>query len=227
MIRPLGPDAIQSRIAALQSRMDQRFGRPMDPAPATPAVAGQGVMGFDSASNEAIGLIGPIGLGKSSGNPTPLPGVMGGTNVAPMNPFGPQATVNTVDRAPAWLHEPISAAAANADIDAALLEAVVAVKSGFDPNRVDDAGSKGLTQLDPSIALALGLKNPFDPQENLNTGARYLGQMMRQFGDPRLAVAAYNAGPGPVQRAGGVPAGRGTEQFVNEVLAQFQAIKAQ
>lgn len=115
--------------------------------------------------------MGPIGVGKSSGNPTPLPGVMGGTNVAPMNPFGPQATVNTVDRAPAWLHEPISAAAANADVDAALLEAVVAVKSGFDPNRVDASGGSLPNWIEHCHRTRPG-RIHLIPQENLNTGAR-------------------------------------------------------
>ncbi len=225
MIRPLGPDGIQSRMAALQAKIDDRLGRPMDTALAAPAVPSQANMGFDMASNQALGLIGPIGRGGGTGMPTPLPGVTSTNGLAPMNPFGSQASVNTIDRAPAWLHEPINSAANSAGVDAALLEAVVAVQSGFDPNQSSESGAKGLTMLDPTTATALGLKNPLDPQENLNAGAKYLGQMVRQFGDPRLAVAAYNLGPGPVQRAGGVPAAGDTQNFVNKVLAHFEAIK--
>ena len=114
----------------------------------------------------------------------------------------------------------INAAAASNGIDPALLKGLVAQESGFDPNARSGAGAVGLTQLMPGTAAALGVTDPTDPAESLQGGARYLREQLDRFGgDERLALAAYNAGPGAVSKYGGVPPYAETQGYVNKVLA--------
>lgn len=108
-------------------------------------------------------------------------------------------------------------------LDPALLAAMVKVESGFDPRAVSPAGAKGLLQLMDATARALGVQDPFDPAQNLEGGARYFRQLLERFGgDVRLALAAYNAGPGAVQRAGGIPPYPETQRYVELVLATWR-----
>ena len=119
-------------------------------------------------------------------------------------------------------------AASEQGIDPALLKALVKAESGFNPNAVSSAGAQGLAQLMPATGRGLGVTDPFDPQQSLNAGARYLANALRQFGgDPSLALAAYNAGPGAVQRYGGIPPFAETQAYVPRVLAYMEQYKAE
>jgi soluble lytic murein transglycosylase-like protein len=114
----------------------------------------------------------------------------------------------------------INAAATSNGIDPALLKGLVQQESGFDPNARSGAGAVGLTQLMPGTATALGVTNPTDPVQSLQAGARYLREQLDRFGgDERLALAAYNAGPGAVAKYGGVPPYAETQGYVNKVMA--------
>jgi soluble lytic murein transglycosylase-like protein len=120
----------------------------------------------------------------------------------------------------------IDAAAASNGIDPALLKGLVSQESGFDPNARSGAGALGLTQLMPGTAASLGVSNPLDPAQSLQGGAKYLRQQLDRFGgDERLALAAYNAGPGAVQRYGGVPPYSETQNYVNSVMAKANAYR--
>ena len=114
----------------------------------------------------------------------------------------------------------INAAATGNGIDPALLKGLVQQESGFDPNARSGAGAVGLTQLMPSTAAALGVTDPTDPAQSLQGGARYLREQLDRFGgDERLALAAYNAGPGAVAKYGGVPPYAETQGYVSKVMA--------
>jgi soluble lytic murein transglycosylase-like protein len=120
----------------------------------------------------------------------------------------------------------IDAAAATNGIDPALLKGLVSQESGFDPNARSGAGALGLTQLMPGTAASLGVTNPLDPAQSLQGGAKYLRQQLDRFGgDERLALAAYNAGPGAVARYGGVPPYAETQNYVNNVMAKAAAYR--
>ena len=120
----------------------------------------------------------------------------------------------------------INAAADQYDLDPALIKAVIERESGGNPHTVSSKGAKGLMQLMDGTARELGVSNSFDPGQNIQGGARYLRQMLDRFdGDLELALAAYNAGPGTVERYGGVPPYEETQQYVSRVKASFDAYK--
>ena len=114
------------------------------------------------------------------------------------------------------------AAARRHGLDPDLLWAVARAESGLNPHAVSPAGAMGLMQLMPATARALGVRDPFDPEQNVEAGARYLRQQLERFGDIRLALAAYNAGPHAVERYGGVPPYRETQAYVERVLALWR-----
>lgn len=96
---------------------------------------------------------------------------------------------------------------------------LVQQESGWNPRAVSHKGAIGLAQLMPDTARLLGV-DPEDPQQNLDGGARYLSEQFRAFGDWRLALAAYNAGPGAVKEHGGVPPFRETQDYVRAILGR-------
>ena len=115
--------------------------------------------------------------------------------------------------------EMINAAAQKYGLDPALLKALIRQESNFNPNARSPAGAAGLTQLMPGTAASLGVSNPLDPRQAIDGGAKYLSQQLKAFGgDVRKALAAYNAGPGAVQRHGGIPPYAETQNYVRAVM---------
>ena len=113
----------------------------------------------------------------------------------------------------------ITSAATKHGVDPALLKALIRQESNFNPNARSPAGASGLTQLMPATAAGLGVSDPTDPAQAIEGGAKYLRQQLDRFGnDPAKALAAYNAGPGAVQRFGGVPPYAETQNYVQKVL---------
>lgn len=118
----------------------------------------------------------------------------------------------------------ISQVATEEGVEPALLEALVSVESNFNPRARSAAGAQGLTQLMPGTARALGVHDPFDPAQNLRGGAKYLRQMLGKYGDISTALAAYNAGPGAVDRFQGIPPFRETQDYVRRVQERYGLI---
>ena len=122
----------------------------------------------------------------------------------------------------------ITAAAEEYRLPIALLKAVMAVESNFDHQAVSEAGAMGLMQLMPGTALDMYVADPWNPEENIRGGARYLRILANQYGgDMVLTLAAYNAGPEAVRRAGQrVPRIPETQEYVRKVVALYNAFKA-
>ena len=115
----------------------------------------------------------------------------------------------------------IAELAARFDLSPSLLEAVVWQESRWRENAVSPVGARGLAQLMPGTARYLGV-DPADPFQNLEGGARYLREQLDRFdGDLEKALAAYNAGPGRVERAGGIPNIRETKQYVAAIMGRL------
>jgi soluble lytic murein transglycosylase-like protein len=125
---------------------------------------------------------------------------------------------------PADIDTAIEQAAARHNVDPNLVRAVVKVESNFNPNAVSRKGAMGLMQLMPSTARQLNVKNPFDPEQNVDAGVRHLKQLLQSYGgDIKLTLAAYNAGAGAVARSSGVPHYAETQNYVRRITNLYYA----
>jgi soluble lytic murein transglycosylase-like protein len=194
----LGPQAAVARIAELQRLISQvRCG-------GTPSNGGASF----AAALAGAGAGGPAAFGAanvSAGAPTPP---AGGTASAPYDGL-------------------VASAAQRYGLDPALLHGLIQQESGFDPSAASGAGAQGLCQLMPGTAASLGVSDPLDPAQSIDGGARYLKAQLDAFGgDPSLALAAYNAGPGAVHRYGGVPPYAETQAYVQKVMGYANAYRS-
>lgn len=120
----------------------------------------------------------------------------------------------------------IDAAALAHGLDPKLLHALVITESAYRADARSPVGAGGLTQLMPATAAELGVRDRFDPVENLRGGADYLARQILRFGDLRLALAAYNAGPARVARLGRIPDIAETQSYVATVVDCYLALTA-
>ncbi|HJP82938.1 MAG TPA: lytic transglycosylase domain-containing protein [Fimbriimonadaceae bacterium] len=145
---------------------------------------------------------------------------------APVNPFVADPALKTIVT-PDELRPMITRVATENGLEPALLESLVEAESNFNPSAISSKRAIGLTQLMPDTAKELGVADPFDPAQNLQGGAKYLAGLLKRFGnDQEKAIAAYNAGPGAVERFGGIPPYRETQSYVQKVLSLYRSKKA-
>lgn len=111
------------------------------------------------------------------------------------------------------------------DIDSALVKAIITVESNSDPNAVSRKGAQGLMQLMPQTCEHLNVTRPFDPRENIVGGVKYIKGLLASYGDLRLALAAYNAGPGTVKKYAGIPPYRETINYVKRVIRYYKKFR--
>jgi soluble lytic murein transglycosylase-like protein len=157
-------------------------------------------------------------LAKQSGSSAA--GTTGGTT------GGTSASLQPVARRPVpqCYRNLVSDAARRHELDPNLLSAVICQESGFHADAVSKAGAVGLMQLMPDTARSLGVANPFDPQQNVEGGSLLLRQLLdRYHGRVDLALAAYNAGSGAVDKYGGVPPFAETQAYVKNILSSYRS----
>jgi soluble lytic murein transglycosylase-like protein len=204
----IGPQAAVARIAELQGLIAQTGcgGAASNGGSSfAAALAGAGAI-QPTAAAAAVGLSGANGTAGAVGAAGGYDAIGGGS--APYDGL-------------------VTAAAQRYGIDPALLHGLIQQESAFHPSAASGAGAQGLCQLMPGTAAALGVSNPLDPAQSIDGGARYLKAQLDAFGgDPSLALAAYNAGPGAVHRYGGVPPYAETQGYVQKVLGYANAYRA-
>jgi soluble lytic murein transglycosylase-like protein len=133
-------------------------------------------------------------------------------------PYAPNALTS------AQIDTLVANASTSQRLPAGLIRAVLMSESAGNPSAVSNAGAEGLMQVMPGTAAGCGISNPFDPQQNVACGTRYLrGLLARYHGDVTLAVAAYNAGPGAVDKYGGVPPYAETRAYVARVITAYRS----
>ena len=119
----------------------------------------------------------------------------------------------------------IKKASNSSGVPAELVWAVVSAESNFNYRAISPRGALGLMQLMPETAAELGVRDPFDPEENITAGAKYLRQLLKQHNDMGHALAAYNAGPATVARHKGIPPFEETRKYVAKVMASYSKEK--
>ena len=191
-------------IAAVQSRIAELSGAPPANAP-DPAALSTGAPRFATALATAM---------------APAPGAAQGA-ASDASPLAPAPVP------PAQIDALVQQNAGTWQVDPALIKAVIANESGFDAHATSKVGAQGLMQLMPDTAASLGVRDAYDPSQNVAGGARYLRGLLDRFGgDTRRAVAAYNAGPGAVEKYGDVPPYAETQNYVQNVLASYDKYRA-
>jgi soluble lytic murein transglycosylase-like protein len=120
-------------------------------------------------------------------------------------------------------HQAISEAASRHQVDAALIKAIIMAESRFNPKAISRCGAQGLMQLMPKTAEALGVEDTFDPEQNVDAGVRYFGNLKAMYkGDIELALAAYNAGIMKVKRYHGIPPYAATREYIKMVIGYYR-----
>ncbi|HET9096432.1 MAG TPA: lytic transglycosylase domain-containing protein [Candidatus Baltobacteraceae bacterium] len=146
-----------------------------------------------------------------------LLGLLYGCSDAGYLPYAPHA-LN-----PQQIQSLVNDASSREGVSAALVNAVVMAESAGNPSAISTAGAQGLMQLMPGTSASCGISNPFDPQQNVACGTRYLHGLLERYNNNiELAVAAYNAGPGAVDQYHGVPPYAETRAYVSRVLSAYR-----
>ena len=126
------------------------------------------------------------------------------------------------------LHPIVIQTAGRYQVDPALVKAIIMAESGYNARAISKRGAKGLMQLMPATAQALGVEDVFNPKQNISGGVRYFKQLVNQFdGDVELALAAYNAGSRNVRHYQGIPPFKATQYYIKKVFKYYQIYKDQ
>jgi soluble lytic murein transglycosylase-like protein len=221
-------DAPIVRSAALQRALALNPRRQTTAAPATSfANTLSQAQAQSSADQTAASVRPPTALGQTRASAAAAWTAASRLSAPSASGTGRAQTVSTalqpVGSGPLPYADLIASAARRHGVDPALLAALVKQESNFNPTAKSGAGARGLTQLMDATARGLGVTDSFDPAQALEGGAKFLGGLLKQFkGDERLALAAYNAGPGAVQKYGGIPPYEETQRYVPKVLGYYE-----
>lgn len=176
-----------------------KTGPPQEPPPGT-----------EATSRPEPGIVPSSRFGALNPLQTPVPGAStGGIATSPSSAAASSADLQSL----------IQSHATQNGVEPDLIRQIIQVESGFNPQAVSNKGAQGLMQLMPETARDMGVSDPFDPDQNIGGGTKYLAQLLQSHnGDLTKALASYNAGPGVVRQYGGVPPYPETRNFVKRVL---------
>lgn len=119
----------------------------------------------------------------------------------------------------------VKEAATKYGVDEKFIKSIINQESGFNPNATSYVGAMGMMQLMPETAKDLGVRNAYDPKDNIMGGVKYIKQQLDRFGgDKRKALAAYNAGPGAVEKYGGIPPYSETQNYVKNIMGMYESL---
>ena len=203
---------IASDLAAVEQRITQITGSPVE-LPGLPQAQ-------DQSADFAAMVRAELAAQHAQAGGQDVPGVASGAAVGSIN--APSMVP------PAEIEQLVSTNAAQWNVDPALVKAIIANESGFNAHATSNVGAQGLMQLMPGTATGLGVTDAYDPAQNVWGGTRYIKGLLDRFGgDVRKAIAAYNAGPGAVEKYGGVPPYAETQNYVQNVLASYEKYRGQ
>ena len=197
-----------------QDGRNVEFGEPSAASPSTPFVPAKAALHVPNWMRVGLPTFDPSPEIRRAGQATPG---CGEVDYFPLHGIGSEAQY----RRRLYFQEIVSAACA-AGVPVRLFDALVAQESRYRPYARSHAGAMGLTQLMPGTADDLGVVDPWDLQQNLAGGARYLRMQLDRFGKWELALAAYNAGPGRVEQYNGIPPFRETRAYVSTIMRSVQ-----
>ncbi len=205
-------DDVRARLATIEAKF-----QPQQPEQQAAAIDTENGAFAQLLLKQTLGSTGPTTLGQMWQSAT-------GQAISPRAGTSPNQGAGLPARA-AQFQPYFEAAGARYGVDPDLLAAVAWAESGFNPDAVSHAGALGLMQIMPGTASGLGV-DPRDPIQAIDGAARYLRTQLDRFGDPRLALAAYNAGPGAVEKYGGIPPYPETTAYVTKVAGHYEQIRS-
>ncbi len=212
-----GIDGVQQRMEELRNRISSKFHKETKTLQQMPDPDFQKQLDMKQEGAKLLASL-------QNGGATPLMGQIGATSgnlLTPMRPFGLVPLNGGMDKAS--IQTMLQKVASEENIDYNLLDAITNAESNYNPTAQSGAGAQGLMQLMPATAKSLGVKDPFDPEQNARGAAKYLKGLIAQYGDVAIAVAAYNAGPGNVKKYGGIPPFKETQDYVKKVMGQINS----
>jgi soluble lytic murein transglycosylase-like protein len=219
---------IASDVLAVQSRIADITGAASAPAAAPPVAPAA-----EASTPDGLPLLDPSQLGNTPFAELVQAALASHGVKAPVDGDGISYAGTTAAQAPsmvppAEIEQLVSANSAQWNVDPNLIKAIIANESGFNANATSGVGAQGLMQLMPGTAAGLGVTNSYDPQQNVWGGTRYIKGLLDRFGgNVKLAVAAYNAGPGAVEKYSGVPPYAETQNYVQNVLSSYEKYRSQ
>lgn len=195
---------IEQRLQSLEARFSSTSG--MTAAPGTPRVVSGPSQSAEGVSFERL--------------------VNSMTDDQKFRPTSGSSTVGSSRPDPSQFDGMIREASQKWNVDESLIRAVIKQESGYDPKATSWCGAQGMMQLMPETAAGLGVKDAYDPQQNIMGGTRYLRSLLDRFdGNMSKALAGYNAGPGAVEKHGGIPPYEETQHYVANVLEFYRRYK--